>query len=62
MTLAALALGATTYLNYHDIGQHWKYQDSNYMYNQFGVDHKNYAKFEADMARKMAQQKPAPRM
>jgi hypothetical protein len=50
--------GATTKLTYNDAGQGWKYQDSNYMFNQFVVDNKEYAKFEAEMARKMAAMKP----
>jgi len=50
--------GATTKLTYNDAGQGWKYQDSNYMFNQFEVDNKEYAKFEAEMARKMAGMKP----
>jgi hypothetical protein len=50
--------GAATELTYKDAGQGWKYHDSNYMYNRFETDHKEYARFEADMARKMAETKP----
>jgi len=50
--------GETTKLAYNDAGQGWKYQASNYMYNRFEVDNKEYAKFEAAMARKMAEMKP----
>jgi hypothetical protein len=50
--------GETTRLTYTDAGQGWKYQNSNYMYNQFQVDNKQYGEFEAEMARKMAAMKP----
>ncbi len=46
--------GETTRLSYKDAGQNWNYQNSNYMFNQFKVNSKQYAKFEADMAKKMA--------
>jgi hypothetical protein len=49
--------GETTKLTYSDAGQGWKYENSNYMYNKFDVDSKQYAKFEADMAKKMAEMK-----
>src|SRR5512133_175286 len=49
--------GETTSLSYHDAGQGWKYENSNYMFNRFKVDDKDYAKFEAEMARKMAAMK-----
>jgi hypothetical protein len=49
--------GETTTLTYNDAGQGWKYQNSNYMYNKFQVNNKEYAKFEAEMARKMAEMK-----
>jgi|SRR5439155_3281614 len=47
--------GETTKLTYTDAGQNWKFEKSNYMRNEFVVDNKQYEKFEADMARKMAQ-------
>ena len=47
--------GQATKLTYKDAGQDWKYENSNYMYNRFKTDSKEYAKFEADFARKMAQ-------
>lgn len=47
--------GQTTTFTYKDAGQDWKYENSNYMFNQFKTDHKEYAKYEADMAKKMAQ-------
>lgn len=50
--------GETTKLTYTDAGQGWKYEDSNYMYNKFEVDNKQYAKFEAELAKKMAEMKP----
>jgi hypothetical protein len=46
--------GETTYLKYSDAGQGWDYKDSNYMFNQFKVDSKEYAKYEAALAKKMA--------
>jgi len=45
--------GQTTKLTYTDAGQNWKYEDSNYMRNQFEVDDKQYEKHEAAMAKKM---------
>ena len=45
--------GQTTTLTYTDAGQGWKYKDSNYMWNKFEVDSKQYEKFEAEMAKKM---------
>lgn len=50
--------GEATSLTYNDAGQGWKYENSNYMYNKFDVNHKEYGKFEADMAKKMAAMKP----
>jgi len=47
--------GQTTKLTYTDAGQDWKYESSNYMRGKFHVDNKEYEKYEADMARKMAQ-------
>lgn len=47
--------GEAASLTYNDAGQGWKYENSNYMFNKFKVDHKQYQKFEAEMARKMAQ-------
>jgi hypothetical protein len=49
--------GQTTKLTYTDAGQNWKYEDSNYMFNHFDVDSKEYEKFEADMAKKMEKMK-----
>jgi hypothetical protein len=45
--------GETTKLTYNDAGQDWKYENSNYMYNKFTVDNKQYEKHEAMMAKKM---------
>jgi len=45
--------GQTTKLTYTDAGQNWKYENSNYMRNQFEVDNKQYEKHEAAMAKKM---------
>lgn len=46
--------GETSGLSYSDAGQNWSYKNSNYMFTRFKVDDKEYAKFEAEMARKMA--------
>ena len=52
--------GETTTLTYRDAGQGWKYSKSNYMRNKFKVDDRQYAKHEAEMAKKMAaMKKPA---
>ena len=45
-------------MTYNDAGQGWKYENSNYMRNKFQVDNRQYAKFEAALARKMATLKP----
>ena len=50
--------GEATTLTYNDAGQGWKYENSNYMRNKFQVDNRQYAKFEAELARKMATLKP----
>ena len=49
--------GETTTLTYTDAGQGWKYAKTNYMRNKFKVDDKQYAKHEAEMAKKMAAMK-----
>ena len=46
--------GRSTQLVYSDSGQGWKYENSNYMFNRFKVTSKQYEKYEADMAKKMA--------
>src|SRR5206468_11995654 len=52
--------GETTTMAYNDAGQGWKYENSNYMRNKFQVDDREYTKFEAEMARKMAAMKSQP--
>ncbi len=49
--------GVTTKLTYTGAGQNWNYENSNYMFNHFSVTSAEYDKFEADMAKKMAQAK-----
>jgi hypothetical protein len=49
--------GETTKLTYKDAGQDWTYEHSNYMRNKFKTDSKEYAKFEAEFAKKMEQMK-----
>jgi len=46
--------GQTTKLTYKDAGQGWSYENSNYMFNSFKVDNKQYEKYEAALAKKMA--------
>lgn len=46
--------GRTTKLTYNDAKQDWNYENSNYMYNKFSTGSKEYEKYEADMAKKMA--------
>jgi hypothetical protein len=46
--------GETTKLTYSDAGQGWEYKDSNYMFNKFTVDNKEYEKHEADVAKMMS--------
>ena len=50
--------GQATRLTYKDAGQDWNYENSNYMFNKFSTNHKEYEKFEAEMAKKMATAKP----
>ena len=45
--------GQTTKLTYSDAGQNWKHEKSNYMFNKFTVDNKQYEKHEAMMGKKM---------
>lgn len=45
--------GEATRYSYKDAGQGWEYKDSNYMFNKFKVNSKEYEKFEAEMAKKM---------
>jgi hypothetical protein len=49
--------GQSTKFNYKDAGQNWQYENSNYMFNKFQTDKKEYDKYEADMAKKMSQMK-----
>jgi len=46
--------GETTHLKYTDAGQGWDYKNSNYMFNHFKVTGKEYDKYEAALAKKMA--------
>ena len=46
--------GETVQLKYNDAGQGWDYEHSNYMFNRFKVSSREYEKFEAEMAKKMA--------
>ena len=46
--------GQTTRLTYSDAGQGWEHKDSNYMWNKFEVDNKQYEKHEADIAKMMS--------
>ena len=49
--------GETTSLTYTEAGQNWKFEKSNYMFNEFVVDNKTYEKHAAEMAKKMAASK-----
>ena len=48
--------GQTTRLTYKDAGQGWNYESSNYMFNKFDVDNKEYERHEAAMAKMMKAQ------
>ena len=52
-THAQFFQGQTTQFSFSDAGQDWKYENSNYMWNKFTVDDKQYAKHEAMMMKKM---------
>ena len=52
-THAEFLQGQTTKLTYSDAGQGWEYKDSNYMWNKFSVDNKQYEKHEARIAKMM---------
>lgn len=45
--------GQATQFTYSDAGQDWKYENSNYMWNKFNVNDRQYAKHEAMMMKKM---------
>ena len=47
--------GESTKFSFKDAGQDWNYEKSNYMWNKFSVNNKQYAKHEAMMAKKMAE-------
>jgi hypothetical protein len=49
--------GQSTKLTYHEGAQGWQYEHSNYMFNNFTVNRDEYAKYEADLTRKMEQAK-----
>lgn len=49
--------GETTRLTFKDASQDWNYEKSNYMWNRFQTDNKEYERFEAEMAKKMATMK-----
>ena len=49
--------GQATKFLYKDAGQDWKYENSNYMRNRFKTNNKEYAKYEADLAKKMSEMK-----
>jgi hypothetical protein len=51
------AQGETSRLTYKDAGQDWNYEKSNYMFNKFQTDNKQYEKYEAELAKKMAKMK-----
>jgi hypothetical protein len=46
--------GQSTKFNYKDAGQDWHYENSNYMFNKFKTDSKEYEKYEANLAKQMA--------
>lgn len=46
--------GQTTRMTFRDAGQKWNYTNSNYMRNKFKVDDREYAKYAAAVAQKMA--------
>lgn len=50
--------GETTRFTFKDASQDWSYEKSNYMWNKFQTDNKEYERFEAEMAKKMAAMKP----
>jgi hypothetical protein len=49
--------GETTKMTYTDSGRNWNFEKSNYMFNNFEADSESYAKFNAEMAKKMEQMK-----
>src|ERR1051325_10284961 len=49
--------GKTTKLTYTDAEQNWAFKDSNYMLGSFTLDSKQYEKFAAGLAQKMAEKK-----
>jgi hypothetical protein len=51
------AQGRTVKMTYTDAEQNWAWQDSNYMQGKFTVDSKQYEKYTAGLAQKMARMK-----
>ena len=51
--------GQAAKLTYHDSGQGWNYEHSNYMFNHVKVNNVQYEKFEAEMAKMAAAAPPA---
>lgn len=45
--------GETTSMTYTDNNRNWNFQGSNFMFTNFEADSATYAKFEAEMAKKM---------
>jgi hypothetical protein len=54
---ASYLQGQTSKLEFTDAGQNWKLENSNYMFGKFKVDSKQYEKFSAGLAQKMAAMK-----
>ena len=54
---ASYLQGRTTKLEFTDAGQNWKLENSNYMLGKFKVDSRQYEKFSAGLAKKMAEMK-----
>src|SRR5204863_8281618 len=51
---ASYQQGRTGNLEFTDAGQKWKFQNSNYMFSKFDLNSKEYEKFSAGLAQKMA--------
>ena len=54
---ASYKQGRTSKLEFSGSGQNWKLKDSNYMFGSFEVDSKQYEKYHAGLAQKMADMK-----
>ncbi len=57
---ASYQQGRTSSLVYNDVGEHWNFSGTNYMFADFSVNSAQYEKFLAGLSQKMAAMKKTP--